>query len=180
MLKIEITRLKTSYSYKVNDSSASSYANNIAHNSQDIFTVKNDGKEIFVCRCQSVQNLDWGENKSNGPLPYGDTIAPGTFSLRCFAEPRNFHGSVHEIFNAHDMDGHKIDDKAMQLVDGKWSGRWLIHDKWSHKTGAETANAWSAGCIIMSCKDLQTLNLVLLKNGIKKGFVIKGEIKEAE
>lgn len=178
MLRLEITRYKTSYNYKYRKSSPSGYDNNGANNMQDIFVLKDEDDEIFVCTCQSVQNLDWGDHKSNGPKPYGDTIAPGHFDVRLFANPRNYHGSVHEIFYAQDMDGHDIDKNAMQCVNGKWSGRWLIHDKWSNKACKESSKAWSAGCIILSCRNLEAFNKVVQTYGLKKDDVIKGFIRE--
>ncbi|MGP1459912.1 MAG: hypothetical protein ACTTKL_11520 [Treponema sp.] len=46
--------------------------------------------------------------------------------------------------------------------DGYQNGRWLIHDRFSFSKGGDTNYAWSAGCFILSSKDLEA------SNGVRK------------
>ena len=67
----------------------------------------------------------------------------------------------------------------MQTTDGGFqNGRWLIHDKYSFKLGKDTNYAWSAGCFILSSKDLSELNAVLKREGVKAGDEIGDEVIE--
>lgn len=180
MLKIIVQRSKSSYHYKYKPAQESGFDNNCKNNARDWLVLMYNDKELFRCRCQSVHNYDWGRNKSNGKLAYGDTIAPGKFQVRLFADPRKYHGEVHEIINAVDMDGHKINSMAMQIVRGEYYGRWLIHDRYSNVSGHDMAYAWSAGCIILRSTDLVFFNNALISAGCAKGDIIAGEIFESE
>lgn len=178
MLTIKIIRFKTSYDFKLDASMPSSYENNVAHNSEDVLELIDDDTMLFCCKCQTVQNLDWGDYKSNSQLSYGDTIAPGNFNIRLFCQPRNFHNTVHEIFYANTISGKQIDKNAMQFSNGKWSGRWLMHDRWNEKTNKDTVNAWSAGCIILKTADFERLNALLKSKNCRSGYTLKACIKE--
>ena len=63
---------------------------------------------------------------------FGDSVAAGSFTVKCFVPPRTFHGEIHAITKTRDLDGQEIDRNAMQTTkDGYQNGRWLIHDKYS-------------------------------------------------
>ena len=62
--------------------------------------------------------------------------------------------------------------------DGFQNGRWLIHDRYSQKLGRDTNYAWSAGCFILSSKDLEAFNRVLKSHGIKAGDAVDGVLQE--
>ena len=103
----------------------------------------------------------------------------GPFKVRLFAEPRNFHGEIHEIIEATDIDGQRINTHAMQTTEkGFQNGRWLIHDRFSYKYDEDTNYAWSAGCFILSSNDLKSLNLILKSYNFGPGTIISGEIIE--
>lgn len=180
MLKIIVQRSKSSYHYKYKPSQESGFDNNCKNNSRDWLVLMYNDKELFRCRCQSVQNYDWGTNASRGKLPYGDTIAPGSFQLRLWANPRKYRGEVHEIINTKTLNGWKIDSNAMQKVNGIESGRWLIHSKYSITAKSETTFAWSAGCIVVRSGDLELLGTALRSLNLTAGTIIPGEITEVE
>lgn len=180
MVKIVIQRTKKSYEYKFFPARPSDFGNNAKNNSLDWLILYCDDSEITRLRCQSVQNYDWGTNASRGKLPYGDTIAPGSFQLRLWANPRKYRGEVHEIINTKTLNGWKIDSNAMQKVNGIESGRWLIHSKYSITAKSETTFAWSAGCIVVRSGDLELLGTALRALNLTAGTIIPGEITEVE
>ncbi|MCM1321633.1 MAG: hypothetical protein NC041_07165 [Bacteroides sp.] len=178
-LKIEIWRDKRSYDFRADKSKPDSFENNWLHNSIDRIFLFQGNKILFTANCQSVANYCFGAMASGDKLPHGDTIAPGKFTVRCFAEPRNFHGEIHAITNATDLDGQRIDRNAMQIsAKGFQNGRWLIHDRFSKKIGRDTNYAWSAGCFILSSFDLAGFNEKLKEAGVKQGDRITGEVIE--
>jgi hypothetical protein len=61
---------------------------------------------------------------------------------------------------------------------GFQNGRWLIHDRYSFKAGADTNYAWSAGCFILSSADLVSFNNVLKAHNVKPGDLIPGLLTE--
>ena len=86
---------------------------------------------------------------------------------------------IHAITKTRDLDGQEIDRNAMQTTkDGFQNGRWLIHDRYSQKLGRDTNYAWSAGCFILSSKDLEAFNRVLKSHGIKAGDAVDGVLRE--
>lgn len=178
-LKIEVWRDKRSYDFRADKSKPDGFDNNWKNNSIDhILLIKGD-KVLFTANCQSVANYCFGEMSPGDKVPHGDTVAEGEFTVRCFVEPRKFHGEIHAITKTTDLDGQTIDRNAMQTTAGGFqNGRWLIHDKWSEKLGKDTNYAWSAGCFILSSADLATLNAILKKEGVNPGDEIKGEVIE--
>lgn len=179
MLKIVIRRKKSSYDFKANPSAPDSFANNWKNNSQDDLILMDAGQPVYQCKCQSVANYCFGEMATADSVAHGDTVAPGEFTLRLFVPPRYFHGEIHAITQTKDIDGQWIGRDAMQTTaNGFQNGRWLVHDRWSSKIGADTNQAWSAGCFILSSKDLEQLNIVLRALGATPGDEIPGTVVE--
>ena len=179
MLKLEVWRKRQSYDFKADPNKPDGFDNNWKNNSIDLLLLLKDRKPIFRANAQTVANYCFGEQASGDKLPHGDTVAEGEFTVRCFVEPRNFHGEIHAITNTTDLDGQKIDRNAMQTtVGGFQNGRWLIHDRFSKKLGRDTNYAWSAGCFILSSQDLAQLNSILKNEGVKAGDEINGEVIE--
>lgn len=178
-LKIEVWRDKRSYDFCADKSKPDSFENNWLHNSIDHILLFKEEEVLFTANCQSVANYCFGAMSPGDNLPHGDTIAPGEFTVRCFVEPRDFHGEIHAITDCTDLDGQRIDRNAMQIsAKGFQNGRWLIHDRFSKKIGRDTNYAWSAGCFILSSKDLEALNEILKKQGVKPGDLIPGKVFE--
>lgn len=179
MIKIKIIRKKSSYDFRACPAVPDSFENNWKNNSEDWLLVMDGKAELARFKCQSVANYCFGDMATADTVAHGDTIAPGSFKARLFAEPRNFHGEIHEIIEATDIDGQRINTRAMQTTEeGFQNGRWLIHDKFSKKYGTDTNYAWSAGCIILSSGDLQALNLIFHACKLSPGAIISGEIVE--
>lgn len=178
MMHIKVLRRKSSYDFRVNPNK-DGFDNNWKNNSQDTLVLMDDGAELYRCECQSVANYCFGDMATADTVAHGDTIAPGEFQVRCFVDPRSFHGEVHAIIRTRDIDGQWIDHNAMQTTDGGFqNGRWLIHTRYSKKYGEDTVHAWSAGCIIISSFDMEGLNTILRACGVKDGDIIFGEILE--
>lgn len=181
MVNIRIERHKKSYEFKVDPAKADSFENNWKNNSIDSFILLDDRAELFRCRCQSVANYCFGKNATADTVPYGDTVAPGAFVARLFAEKRGFHGEIHEITMTQDLDGQWIGHNAMQTTEGGFqNGRWLIHDRWSEKLKGDTNYAWSAGCFILSSGDLAALNEILHECKYSSGDELIGHVVEVD
>ena len=179
MLQLKIIRYGKSYHFKADESKPDGFSNNWKNNSLDDFILTNNGAEVFKCKCQSVANYCFGEQRPGDTIAHGDTVREGTFTLRCFVPPKNFHGEIHAITKTRDIDGQEIDRNAMQTTkDGFQNGRWLIHDRYSQKLGRDTNYAWSAGCFILSSKDLEALNATLKLHGIKSGDALDSVLQE--
>ena len=179
MIKFVLERKKISYDFKIDPNLPDGFDNNWKNNSQDWFIVKDEHCELARFKCQSVANYCFGQMKTADSVAWGDTVAPGPFKVRLFAEPRNFHGEIHEIIEATDIDGQRINTHAMQTTEkGFQNGRWLIHDRFSYKYNEDTNYAWSAGCFILSSYDLKSLNLILKSYNFGPGTIISGEIIE--
>ena len=179
MLKLEVWRNRKSYNFKADPQKPDGFDNNWKNNSIDLLVLLNNSEILFQAHAQTVANYCFGDMTPGDSLPHGDTVAEGEFTVRCFVEPRKFHGEIHAITNTKDKDGQVIDRNAMQTTEGGFqNGRWLIHDKWSEKLGKDTNYAWSAGCFILSSADLARLNQVLKSRGIKPGDEIRGEVIE--
>ena len=179
MLQIIVYRKKESYSYKANPDKADGFDNNWKNNSLDRLVLLSNGEEIYKCTCQTVANYCFGDMATADTVTHGDTIAPGEFTIKCFVPPRSFHGEIHAITRTKDLDGQWIDHNAMQTTaKGFQNGRWLIHDRYSFKTGRDTNQAWSAGCFILSSFGLEQLNIALRSLGVKPGDEIKGTLVE--
>ena len=175
MLKLHIIRYVESYDFKAEPDKPDSFSNNWKNNSLDDFILLNDDTELFKCKCQSVANYCFGDMLPGDTVSYGDSIAAGAFTVRCFVPPRKFHGQIHAITQTVDIDGQRIDHNAMQTTKGGYqTGRWLIHDRFSFSKGADTIYAWSAGCFILSSKDLEDFNQTLKAHGVQAGDEIAG------
>ena len=181
MLEIIVERKMKSYDFKVNPKKPSGFDNNYKNNSLDYFCVYDDKAEICRFKCQSVANYCFGDYATGDTVEYGDTIAEGYFEIKCFVEPRNFHGQIHGIVRTKDIDGQWIDTNSMQTTaNGFQNGRFLIHDKYSSKYGCDTTYAWSAGCIILASDDLKSFNDILKCYKVESGDILKGQIVEVD
>ena len=179
MIKFVLKRKKISYDFKISPNLPDGFDNNWKNNSQDWLIVQDEHCELARFKCQSVANYCFGQMKTADSVAWGDTVAPGPFKVRLFAEPRMFHGEIHEIIEATDMVGQRINTHAMQITEsGFQNGRWLIHDRFSTKYNEDTNYAWSAGCFILSSWDLAALNVILKSYSLAPGMIIPGEVIE--
>jgi hypothetical protein len=170
-------RDKRSYDFTADPGKPGSFENNWKNNSLDWIVICNHKGEIAKFRCQTVANYCFGDQATASTVAHGDTVAPGGFTIRAFVPPRSFHGEIHAITETTDIDGERIDHEGMQVTTGGFqNGRWLIHDKYSFKLGADTNSAWSAGCFIMSSKDLAAFNKILKAQSVKPGDLIPGTL----
>lgn len=178
-LSIAVRRKKTSYSFRLDPAAPDSFANNIKHNMEDSLCLLDGKAELFRCPCQSVANYCFGDAGKSMEKDAGDTIAPGGFKVKCFVEPRSYHGEIHGIIETVDIDGQRIDRESMQEYgDGRKAGRWLIHSTWSDRLGHDNPVAYSAGCIMLSSANLESLNRILRAYEVKPGDIIPGQIEE--
>lgn len=168
-LILRIVRNKISHDYKF-DKQKNDFSNNIKNNTKDFFILLKNGSIIFKCLCQSVAN--------HPDYSYTDSIKQCLFNVKCFVDPRNFHGEIHGIINAIDLDNQPIDNFSMQLDNGFQKGRWLIHDRYSFEKKRDLNNAYSGGCFILSSKDLEEFNKILKTEGIDRDDLIMGELWE--
>ena len=179
MINILVERTRRSYDFRADPNKPDSFENNWKNNSLDRIVIRDGEDALCQFRCQTVANYCFGAMATASTVAHGDTVAPGRFTVRAFVPPRNFHGEIHAITRARDIDGEWIDHEAMQTTEnGFQNGRWLIHDRFSFSAGADTNCAWSAGCFIMSSRDLETFNGLLRKLGIKPGDLIPGTLVE--
>lgn len=179
MLNLVVERKKKSYDFKVNPKEPGSFSNNYKNNSLDSIAIYDDKAEIARFKCQTVANYCFGDFATADTVDFGDTIREGYFKIKCFVEPRNFHGEIHGIIETRDIDGQWINQDSMQITaDGFQNGRFLIHDRFSKKYNADTNYAWSAGCFILSSADLEAFNTILHAYNVKSGDIISGEIVE--
>ena len=130
MLKLIMIRHKESYRFKADENKPDSFSNNWKNNSLDDFILNADGAEVFKCKCQSVANYCFGDMKEGDTVSFGDSVAAGSFTVKCFVPPRTFHREIHAIRKTRDIDGQEIDRYALQTTkDGYQNGRGIIHDK---------------------------------------------------
>lgn len=130
MLTLKILRYKKFYDFKLNPEKPGSFENNRKNNSIDELILNNDGIECFRCKCQTVANYCFGEQTPGDTVKYGDSVAQGEFTVKCFVPPRKFYGQIHAITKTCDIDGQWIDRNAMQTTEnGYQNGRRLIHDR---------------------------------------------------
>lgn len=180
-MNIRIERARSSYDFRADPSKPDGFGNNWKNNSKDWLVLRDGGTELARFRCQSVANYCFGANATADTVAHGDTVAPGSFELRLFADPRRFHGEIHAITRTRDLDGQWIGRDAMQTTAGGYqNGRWLVHDRWSEAQGGDTNYAWSAGCFILSSGDLESLNTLLRACRCRPGDVIPGEVIELD
>jgi len=179
MINIRIERKQKSYDFKADPKKPYSFENNWKNNSLDYIFIRDDHVMLAKFRCQTVANYCFGEMATASTVPWGDTVAPGNFTLKAFVPPRNFHGEIHGITQTRDIDGEWIDHESMQTTkNGFQNGRWLIHDRFSFRINADTNYAWSAGCFILSSHDLRLFNSVLKARNVKPGDLIPGTLIE--
>jgi len=179
MINIRVERKRQSYDFKADPGKPDSFENNWKNNSLDTIFIRDDAVELARFRCQTVANYCFGANAAASTAAHGDTVAPGSFTIQAFVPPRTFHGEIHAITCTKDIDGEWIDRNAMQTTRGGFqNGRWLIHDRFSFKTGGDTNYAWSAGCFIMSSNDLTLFNNVLKAHNVCPGDLIPGLLEE--
>jgi hypothetical protein len=164
MIKLKVTRNKDSYCFTI----ARGWPYFI-----DKIEILSDGKSVFSSSCQSV-----AIHKS---CTHKESIAPGVFQARLFADKRNYANPVHELINAIDLEGERIDNKAMQIdAESGVQGRWLIHDDYNPVTKKEYNVPWSAGCIMLPYKNHEIFNQTLIDLGCKPGDIIEIELKEVD
>jgi len=178
-LELLFIRLQSSLDYKFN-TALNTFDNNWKHNGEDVARLYDREARacLFEARCQTVSN-----HPDATKYKFGDTLQTGSFGIRCFVAPRAFHGQPHGIIDAFDLEGQPIDDYSMQNdpdFPGYQNGRWLVHDRYSFKTGKDTHYAWSGGCIIFSSADLGFLNAKLRELGVKKDDVIPARLIESK
>ena len=165
--KINILRRSQSYDYKF-DKTKNTFNNNIKNNMIDIFQLERKDQIIFQCMCQSISN--------HPNYDHYDSIAEGSFQIKCFVPPKNFHGEIHAIINTKDMEGQLIDEDAYQMENGQLKGRWLIHD--TVYNGKRLNYAWSGACIMLYPEDLEKFNNKLKKFGINNNYILNGKLEE--
>lgn len=179
MVRVRIERHGKSFDYKNDPGKPDSFENNWKNNSLDWIVLLKDTAEIARFKCQSVANYCFGDQLPGDSLPHGDSLLAGSFGIRAFVDPRKFHGEIHGIVNALDLDGQVIDAQSMQYTkNGFQTGRWLIHDRYSEKIKDDTRYAWSAGCIILSSRDLESFNYLLRAFQVVPGRIIPAELIE--
>jgi hypothetical protein len=179
MINIRVERKRASYDFRVDPHKPDSFENNWKNNSLDSIIICDDNVPLVRFHCQTVANYCFGAMKTATTVLHGDTIAPGSFIMKAFVEPRAFHGEIHAITRTRDIDGEWIDHEAMQTTLGGFqNGRFLVHDKFSFKSGADSTYAWSAGCFIQSSRDLEQFNKTLRAAGVKPGDLIQGLLVE--
>ena len=180
VINILVERSRRSYDFKADPGKPSSFENNWKNNSLDWIAVRDGETVVARFRCQTVANYCFGVNATALTVAHGDTVAPGSFTVEAFVEPRSFHGEIHAITRTRDVDGECIDHRAMQTTRGGFqNGRWLIHDRYSPSTGADTNYAWSAGCFVMASPDLAAFNECLKTHNVRPGDLIPGLLIEA-
>jgi hypothetical protein len=179
MINIRVERKRQSYDFKDDPKKPDSFENNWKNNSLDRIVICDDHAVLTQYRCQTVANYCFGAMAVASTVPWGDTVAPGNFTLEAFVQPRNFHGEIHGITRTRDIDGEWINRDSMQITkSGFQNGRWLVHDRFSFKSGEDTNYAWSAGCFILSSVDLSSFNGVLKAHNVKPGDLISGLLIE--
>ena len=179
MINIQVERKRQSYDFKADPNKPDSFDNNWKNNSLDWIAIRDDHVELKRFHCQTVANYCFGANATASTVAHGDTVAPGSFTVQAFVPPRAFHGEIHAITRTRDIDGEWIDHNAMQTTRGGFqNGRFLIHDRFSFNIGADTNQAWSAGCFILGSADLAAFNKILKEFGVRPGDLIPGTLTE--
>lgn len=137
----------------------------------DTIKILENNWPVFETYCQSV-----AIHKS---CTMQESVAPGIFHARLFADKRNYTNPVHEMINAFDLEGERIDNKAMQIdAESGVQGRWLIHDDYNPVTKKAYNIPWSAGCIMLPFKEHKLFNDKLIELGCKPGDIIEVELVE--
>ena len=112
MFRFVLTRDPKSYDFKADRKKPDGFTNNWKNNSLDELALYHDDTLVFRARCQSVANYCFGAMAPGDTTSFGDTVAPGKFTVRCFVPPRAFHGEIHAIVNTRDIDGQIINHDA--------------------------------------------------------------------
>jgi hypothetical protein len=181
MLTIRVFRYKLSHEYRKNPTKPFAWENNDAHNSLDIFRVLEDGRVIFSGPAQTIANMEGlaDDTGKDYGARYIDSLAPGPFQLRAFVEPRDFYGRIHGICNARTLGGEEI---GGDCTTPSSSLRTLVHDWQKHRSsgpaGRDTRVAWSAACLVLPDKDIDSLGVLFDGHGIQPGDLIDGELIE--
>jgi hypothetical protein len=179
MIHIRVERKRQSYNFRADPQKPDSFENNWKNNSLDSIIICDGQIDLVRFRCQTVANYCFGDQATASTVAHGDTVAPGNFTLKAFVPPRSFHGEIHAVTQTKDIDGEWINHDAMQVTAaGFQNGRWLVHDRFSFKSNADTNYAWSAGCFITSSSDLALFNKTLRASGVKPGDLIPGLLVE--
>jgi hypothetical protein len=177
MLSIKVFRYKKSLDYRggiVPTPGMDLWHVNDKHNSLDFFEVLDEGSVIFHCLSQTVSNMEG----LDPDVHFTDTIKPGPFMLRAFVDPRQHQGRVHGICRTYTMAGDYINADS---TTEKNKLRWLCHDYQKLKPNkGDTRVAWSAGCIIIADKDLDSLGVLFDGHGITSSALITGELIQEE
>jgi hypothetical protein len=177
-VKIQIIRSRFSLQPKRHPEAPAAWDNNDGNNSMDRFYLFYDegiaghSAPLLTCKAQTVSNL---EGLAPGMF-YHDTIAPGPFQLRAFADSRQFWCIPHGICNTRTLGGEWVNEDS---VTPTTANRTLMHDWQSHRdkpAGQDTRVAWSGGCIVVPDVDLILFSAILENNGIKPGDMIDGEL----
>lgn len=138
---------------------------------QDRIRILHGPAVVFESRCQSVaihHSVTWRES-----------LAPGPFLVRLFGEQRAYANPVHEIFNAFDLEGEAIDERAMQIdAESGVQGRWLIHDDYNPATGSSYLAPWSAGCIMLPYLRHREFNAMLRSLGHVAGDEVAADLRD--
>jgi len=177
MLSIKVFRYKKSLDYRggiIATPGMDLWHVNDKHNSLDFFEVLGEGKVIFHCPAQTVSNMEGLDTD----VHFADTIKAGPFILKAFVDPRLHQGRVHGICRTYTLAGDYI---TADSVTAKTNLRWLCHD-WQRVRPniGDTRVAWSAGCIILADKDLDSLGTLFDGHGITPGTLITGELIQEE
>lgn len=179
-LFLKILRTKDSYDYIITDPKDENF-----NHPYKKYTKNNAIDAMYIVNESDKKKILWAfprvQTVANHPdFSFKDTIAPGKFEVELFVDPRKFHGEIHGIINAKDMEGQKINEYSMQIDNGYQKGRWLIHDRYSFEKERELRSAYSGGCFILFEHELIKLNAILRSFGYKKGDILKGILKEGE
>ena len=87
MLKLIMIRHKESYRFKADENKPDSFSNNWKNNSLDDFILNADGAEVFKCKCQSVANYCFGEQRPGDTAAHGDSVRLAVLRLNALSRP---------------------------------------------------------------------------------------------
>jgi hypothetical protein len=178
-LELIVRRKSESYCFRF-EPNIETFANNVKNNCKDTLILLKDGIEVF--KCSYLQTV---ANYPNADVM--DTVRPGKFHLKCFvragisfadpADPARIR--IHAVINALDLDQERIDSNAMQMDDGIYEGRWLLHSTFLPRTRKDAFYAYSKGCFIFQkTQMLDDFNRILTRENVKPGDVIPGTLTE--
>lgn len=172
IIRIEIRRKESSHQYKFYPEQPDSWQNNRNNNMKDTLLVYEWSTPILQFPVQTVANIPGGR--------YADTVASGNFYLRTFVDERMFHGPIHGIVDAYDLESEYIDENSVQSND---KSRWLLHDNTKKKEaprGLRLSAAWSAGCFVLDYSNLHALNRLLMSHNITRDRLLECTLYEVD